>query len=139
LAVADTKGQRVVIDGFSSREVGGRGENFDGRTGEVEGGLGVVADDRDFQSRGVSEERGLRICAYPELFWTEVFEDCGQASDVVLMGVGGDNDVEALNASGPKIGRDYVFAGIEGSRAGSAELKVASAVYQHFCAGGENN
>ena len=71
----------------------------------------------------------MRVCAYPEFFWPEVFQDRGEASNVVLVGVGGYYYVQFRDTSAPEIGGDYIFAGVEGGAAGSAELEVASAVY----------
>ena len=57
---------------------------------------------------------------------------------MVLVGVGGDYDVEAGDASAPEVGGDYVFPGVEGRGAGVAVLEVAAAVDQHFQAVGED-
>jgi hypothetical protein len=74
----------------------------------------MSADHGNAKTRGVVQEFGLWVRAYPELLGAEIFEDCGEASDVVLVGVGGYYDVELGDTSGPEVGGDYVFAGVQG-------------------------
>ena len=53
-----------------------------------------------------------RIGASPNLGRMEVFDECRDATDVVFVGMGGNNDVDVADGPAPEIGRDYVFADI---------------------------
>ena len=51
-SVADSEGQGIVVDSFSGREAGGRGEDFYLGAGEVEGWLGMLVDYFDVEAGG---------------------------------------------------------------------------------------
>jgi hypothetical protein len=78
------------------------------------------------------------IGAYPEFARVEIFEDGGETSGVIGVGVGGDDDVEAADTPAPEIGGDDVFAGIEaGTTLVSSILEDASPIDEHFRAVGK--
>ena len=68
----------------------------------------------------------------------KVVEDGGQSSNVILVRVGGDDDVEGLDPAVPKIGRNDIFSDIQIRFSGFPELQQPSAVDQHARASGKH-
>lgn len=117
--VGEANDERVVVFGSCGRKFGRRGigpEELDGDAVPVErGGVLLVLD-----ARGARRGGGLEACeggsgvvrTEEEAGDAKVFENSNEAGGVILMRVGEGDGVEVLEAAGPKIGRDGVFAGI---------------------------
>src|SRR5579875_2587196 len=67
----------------------------------------------------------------------KIGDERAEAAGVILMGVGGDQDVDAADAAGPQIRRDNVLAGIEAGAALTAVLQEPAAVDDHDFSLGE--
>lgn len=96
---------------------GFRGEDTD--TDAVEGETVTGSVTNYVRARGIcfSEdsvvEDGVGIDADPQLAGAEIGEDCGHAADVVGVGVGDGDGVEAADAAGPEDRRNDVVANVE--------------------------
>ena len=93
---------------------------------------------RDIQAHRAVKEFRLRIRTHPKLFRPEIFQDSGEPSDVILMGMSSYHDVKPGNASAPEVGGDKVFPRIQSRSARMTELQVSATVYQHFGAARED-
>ncbi len=104
--------------------------------------------DADAERRGFGEQRavgrGVGIDRDPELARAEVAQHGGHAAHVVGVGVGERDDVETPDLARPEIGRDDLFADVEGCAAGrilgvGSSAGGAAGVDQHGAARGADD
>ena len=92
---------------------------------------GAEVADADAEGGGLGEQRavgcGVGIDGDPELAGTEVAQDGGHSSHVVGVGVGEGDDVEAAELARPEVGRDDLFADVEGGRRSRAAFSALAA------------
>ena len=145
--------QGIVVDRRAGIDV--RGRRREDGDGNAVPGLAVagaqVADD-DSQLRRLGEQGavggGVGVDRDPQLARAEVAEDGGHAAHVVGMRVGEGDDVETAELARPEVGRNHLFANVEGGvfRAEArGVLRVGSRsgwparVDEHGAAGGRDN
>ena len=88
---------------------------------------------------------GVGIDGDPELAGTEVAQDSGHSAHVIGVGVCEGDDIEAAELSRPEVGRDDLFADVEGGGGKDGVLGVgggpggATGVDEHGAASGADN
>src|SRR5471032_2418426 len=94
-----------------------RGEHFDLGASEWEAARGLEGDDAGVYGCGLLADGlpdgALGGSAGPDLPGVEIGDQGGESADMVVVGVGHGDDVQAAEAAFPEIGRDYIFTDIE--------------------------
>ena len=107
-------------------------EHFDLGCAELKAVSGYVVFDRRADIVGLSEESvvglGMRIVADPDFARPEVGEHRGHAADVIGVGMGESDYVEAADSARPEICGDDLFANVEIGHAGRRAKGRASGI-----------
>src|SRR5471030_1457595 len=115
-----------------------RGEHFDLGASEWEAARGLEGDDAGVYGCGLLADGlpdgALGGSAGPDFPGVEIGDQGGESADMVVVGVGHGDDVQAAEAAFPEIGRDYIFTDIELRGGPTAKSGDAAAIEEHALA-----